>query len=59
MKMTAWYGKTNEMDGRPFDELDKALRFLKKKRARERYVEMHAFEKIGKIGLSATVRIDV
>ncbi len=59
MKIWAYYGESNEMNGKPFDSLNKAIRFLKKKRAKERYVEMHAFEHAGKVGLSATVRIDV
>ncbi len=59
MSMTAWYGESNEMMDKNFDNLEKATRFLKRKRAKIRYVEIDGFEKIGKISVSMHVRIDV
>lgn len=59
MGMTAWYGKPNEMVGKPFDSLTKATSFLKRKRAKVKYVEIDAFEKVRKISVSMFVRIDI
>ena len=59
MGMTAWYGRSNEMNGRQFDNLTKATSFLKRKKAKVKYVEINGFEKVGKISVATYVRIDV
>lgn len=57
MTMTAWFGRPNEMEGRQFDNLAKATSFLKRKKAKIKYVEIDGFERIGKISVAAYVRI--
>ena len=59
MRMTAWYGKPNEMMGKPFDSLAKATSFLKRKRAKVKYIEINGFEKVGRISVATDVRIDM
>lgn len=59
MTMTAWYGKSNEMMGKPFNNLAKAMNFLKKKKVKLKYVEIDGYEKVGRISVATFVRIDV
>jgi len=49
----------NEMNGRHFNSLAKATSFLKRKKAKVRYVQIDSFEKIGRISVSTYIRIDV
>jgi hypothetical protein len=51
--------KVNYMVDRPFDDFDKAISYLKRKRAKVKYVEIDGFEKVGKISVATYVRIDM
>jgi len=59
MSMTAWYGEPNAMNGKPFDNLPKAISFLKRKRAKVKYVKVDSFERVGKVSVSTYVRIEL
>jgi hypothetical protein len=59
MRITAWYGRTNEMNGRLFQSAERALTFLRKKKDSVRYVEISCFEHAGRISMSTCARMDV
>ncbi|MBI2183948.1 MAG: hypothetical protein HYU39_03205 [Thaumarchaeota archaeon] len=59
MTMTAWYGESNAKMGRQFDSLARAMNFLKKKKAKLKYVEIDGYEKVGRISVATFVRIDI